>query len=123
MSTIQDVKAKPVMVTFTDGTEHEIKFTLNALALLEEKYGSVDDALGKLDSGSFVAIRYLLWAAMQHEENPLTETQVGNLLDINALGNITDALTSAAEGGMPTEAQIEAVAGPVPLREAEAPNN
>lgn len=122
MSTLQDVKPKKVELTFKDGSVHEVQFTLNALALLEEKYGDVDAAFEKLDKGSFVAIRYMLWAALQHEENPLTEAEVGNMIDVNSLSEISGILTEAVDGSMPTPEQVLATAGPVPVRAIEDPN-
>ncbi len=122
MSTLQDVKPKKVEITFRDGSVHEVQFTLNALALLEEKYGDVDTAFEKLDKGSFVAIRYMLWAALQHEDNPLTENEVGNMIDVNSLSEISGLLNTAAESSMPTEEQLIAVAGPVPVKAVESPN-
>lgn len=123
MSTLQDVKAKTVELKFKDGSVHELQFTLNALALLEEKYGDVDSAFAQLDKGSFVAIRYMLWAAMQHEEKPLTEKEVGNMIDIGSLTEITGALTEAVDSGMPSEQQILEAAGPVPIRAVEDAND
>ena len=122
MSTLQDVKPKKVEITFRDGSVHEVQFTLNALALLEEKYGDVDTAFEKLDKGSFVAIRYMLWAALQHEDNPLTENEVGNMIDVNSLSEISGSLNTAAASSMPTEEQLIAVAGPVPVKAVESPN-
>lgn len=110
MSTLKDAKAKPVKLRFNDGTEHEVLFTLNALALLEEKYDSVDAAFEALNKGSFRAIRYMLWAAIQHEEEPLTEAQVGARIDMNSLAQITEDLTKAMDNGMPTEEQLMALA-------------
>ena len=123
MSTLQDVKPKKVEIKFRDGSVHEVQFTLNALALLEEKYGDVDAAFEKLDKGSFVAIRYMLWAALQHEAEPLTEAEVGNMIDINSLQDISGLLTEAVGNDMPTEEQILAVAGSVPVKAVEAPNH
>ena len=125
MSTLQDVRPQQVKLTFLDGSEHELKFTLNALALLEEQYGDVDKAFEAMDKGSFKAIRYTLWAALQDEENPLTEKQVGSLIDMNSLGQITQLLNTAAEAGMPTEEQVAAVAaesGTPVVRAIEGPN-
>ena len=130
MSTLQDVKPKKVEIKFRDGSVHEVQFTLNALALLEEKYGDVimlindlSSIIISLDKGSFVAIRYMLWAALQHEAEPLTETEVGNMIDINSLQDISGLLTEAVGNDMPTEEQILAVAGPVPAKAVEAPNH
>ena len=122
MGTLHDVKPKKVVLTFRDGSAHEILFTLNALALLEEKYGDIDAAFEKLDKGSFLAIRYMLWAALQHEENPLTEDEVGKNIDINSLSDISGLLTEAVENGMPTEEQVLATTATADVKEVVGPN-
>lgn len=122
MGTLQDVKPKKVVLTFRDGSAHEILFTLNALALLEEKYGDIDAAFEKLDKGSFLAIRYMLWAALQHEENPLTEDEVGKNIDISSLSDISGILTEAVENGMPTEEQVLATTATADVKEVVGPN-
>lgn len=109
MSTLKDARPQVVKLPFNDGTEHELLFTLNALALLEEKYGSVDAAFEALDKGSFIAIRYMLWAAIQHEEEPLTEMQVGARIDMKSLTQISESLSKAMDIGLPTEEQVKAL--------------
>lgn len=110
MSTLKDVKPKKIALPFNDGTEHELLFTLNALALLEEKYGTVDAAFEELNKGSFRAIRYMLWAAIQHEEQPLTESQVGARIDMASLAEISESLSKAMDAGLPDEEQVKALA-------------
>lgn len=122
MSTLNDVRPQKVILPFNDGTKHELLFTLNALALLEEKYGSVDAAFEALDKGSFIAIRYMLWAAIQHEEEPLTEMQVGARIDMKSLAQISESLAKAMDIGMPTEEQVKALATSVDGAAAVDPN-
>lgn len=112
MSALKDAKPQAIKMPFKDGVVHELQFTLNALALLEEKYGSVDAAFEALDKGSFIAIRYLLWAATQHEEKPLTESEVGNLIDVTSMGSIMEALGNALSDGLPTEEQVKELSAP-----------
>lgn len=96
MSNVKDVKPRVKTITLNDGVEREVRFTLNAMAELEERYGSVDAAFEALDSGSIKATRFILWAGLVEANPDLTERQVGSLIDIqlmkDIIGNISDAL-------------------------------
>ena len=50
MSNIKDAKSKSTPITLCDGVERELRFTLNALAELEERYGTVEDAFKALNA-------------------------------------------------------------------------
>ena len=102
MSKLQDVKSKAVQITLTDGVERELKFTLNAMAELEDKYGSVDEAFDKLEQGSIKAVRFILWAGLMHCEDIASELQVGELIDIAYMNEIMESVGSAFESDMPT---------------------
>lgn len=98
MANVKDIKSKAVKVTLSDGVERTLKYTLNAMAELEDKYGSVAEAFKKLDEGSFKAIRFILWVGLVHGDPSLTEQTVGNLIDMQYMSefmnNIGDALGS-----------------------------
>lgn len=113
MSNLRDAKPRVKTITLNDGVEREICFTLNAMAELEERYGSVDAALAALNTGSVKAVRCLLWAGMIDTDENLTEQQVGKLIDIDCLSRIMDDLNAAMEEDMPIEATSTA-AKPVP---------
>lgn len=107
MAGAKDIRAvkdsKPVKITLTDGAERELRFTLNAMAELEERYGSVDEAFKQLDKGSFKAIRTILWAGLMHIEPILTEQQVGNLMDLQSMAAMMETLGFAIGQDMPLE--------------------
>lgn len=103
MANVKDVRAKAVKITLNDGVERTLKFTLNALAELEDKYGSVDAAFALLDENpSIKALRFILWAGLMHEDPNLTEQQVGNLIDIQYMQELMASLGTAFESDMPT---------------------
>jgi hypothetical protein len=111
MTNLEQVKRKAIKVELADGKEREIKFTLNAMAELEEKYGSVDDAFKVLEGGSLKAIRFFLWATIQQEEKEdLSEKQLGDLIDISSIGNIINAMNEASSQDMPQDADVVATA-------------
>lgn len=113
MSNLRDAKPRVKTITLNDGVEREICFTLNAMAELEERYGSVDAAFAALNTGSVKAVRCLLWAGMIDTDENLTEQQVGKLIDIDCLNRIMDDLNAAMEEDMPIEA-TSTTAKPVP---------
>ena len=98
---LHDIKPIRVTVVLGDDKEHEILFDLNALAELEEKYGSLDDAFGMMQKGSIKATRTMLWAGLLHEDEGLSERDVGKLIDVAHLGDILDAITQAMGADLP----------------------
>lgn len=101
MSNIADVKRKAIKITLNDGVEREIKFTLNALAELEDKYGSVQAAFDLLEkSNSMKALRTILWAGFLFESPSITEQQVGNLIDLAYMEELVASLNEAFESDM-----------------------
>lgn len=101
MSNVNDAKSKGTPITLNDGVERELSFTLNALAEMEERYGSVDAAFEALDAGSIKAVRFVLWAGLMHTDDNLTERQVGNLIDTKCMADIMKQLSAAFENDMP----------------------
>ena len=106
MSNVKDVKSKDIKITLNDGVERTIKFTLNALAELEDRYGSVDEAFKQLDNNSIKAVRCILWAGLIHEDPELTEQQVGNLIDIQYMQELMASLNDAFDSDMPVAEKL-----------------
>lgn len=102
MSNLRDAKPRIKTITLRDGVEREISLTLNAMAELEDKFGSVDKAFEAMDKGSIKATRYVLWAALLvNEDESLTEQKVGQLIDMQLMADIMEALSAAAGDDMP----------------------
>ena len=95
MSNLREVKPKVKTITLSDGVEREIRFTLNAMAELEDRYGSVQAAFEALDNNSIKAVRCILWAGLMHTDEGLTEQQVGNLIDMAYIQNLMDTMSEA----------------------------
>jgi len=125
MSNINDVRVKGIPVNI-GGKDRNFKFDLNAFAILEEEYGTVMDALnafkGEVDKDEndkpvmikdkdgneieqrkfkLKPIRTLIYAGLTHEDDNLTEKQVGAMLDFKSLPDIVEKLTEAITGAMP----------------------
>ena len=112
MANVKDVKSKAGKITLTDGVERTIKFTLNAMAELEDRYGSVDEAFKQLDNNSIKAVRCILWAGLIHEDPDLTEQQVGNLIDIQYMQELMSSLGEAFDADMPESEKLPETAEP-----------
>lgn len=101
MSHINDVRTKGTPIVLGDGVTRTLKYTLNALAELEERYGTVDEAFKALDAGSIKAIRFVIWAGLIDSDETITEKQVGSLLDLGNLATITESITAAMNNDIP----------------------
>lgn len=111
MSNVAEVRDQGLKITLNDGIERTIKFTLNALAELEDRYGSVEAAFDKLEKEhSMKALRCILWAGFIHESPNMTEFEVGNLIDIASMQDLTATLGEALEKDLPQKE--EAIAKP-----------
>jgi ATP-dependent protease HslVU (ClpYQ) ATPase subunit len=94
-----DIKQKGIEIEL-DKTRHLI-FDLNALCELEEKYGTMDNAMQELYKGSMKAVRYMLYLALQNEDEALTEKSVGKLINLNNIDNVSKALSTAMGVSLP----------------------
>ena len=74
--------------------DRNIRYTLNALAEIEEKLGVKLDQLDKMEMG-IKELRTFLWAGLIHEDAGLTETEVGNMVDFDNMEYINQKITEA----------------------------
>lgn len=84
---------------FLDRLRH-LKFDLNSLCVLEEKFGNIEKALQELERGVMRAVRVILWAGLCHEDPDLTEEDVGKLVNIDNLDMVGIALLKALGEGV-----------------------
>lgn len=104
MSEVNKVKRKDVCITLGDA-EYPLKYTLNSFSMMEEKYGSVDDALAAMEKGSIAAIRYMIYVGIIAANPEMTELEVGGLIDIQDLEAITDKMAIIMQGDLPEQGQ------------------
>lgn len=81
--------------------ERIISFDFNALVDIEEKYGSLDKGLGRLENPKMKDIRYLLYLTLKGDDETLTEKKVGQLITLQNMNEVIDALSKALEETMP----------------------
>jgi hypothetical protein len=65
--------------------------TLNDLADIEEKYGSLD----QIDLTKFTVIRYILWLVLKKDEPQLTEREVGDRFSLDTMREEIDKVMRA----------------------------
>lgn len=122
MSNVSAVKNTKRTVDLGDGVEREVILSLNAMADLEEKYGSIEAAFAKVQEGSVAAIRYLLWCILVPDgDEDLTEKEVGKLIRIDNLSEIMSNLMDVLEEQLP-----DGSTGPnqaAPTNVAQLPNS
>lgn len=70
-----------------------LRYTLNALAEIEDRLGVSLADLGSVKLG-IKAVRLILWAGLIHEDADLTVVQVGDLVDF---GNFEEVQTKIAQ--------------------------
>ncbi|MGM9649204.1 MAG: hypothetical protein ACI3XY_04465 [Butyricicoccaceae bacterium] len=95
------IKPKPVTVMLDK--ERHLMLDLNALAELEDMYGSHVEALTQVEAGSFKALRAALWAALLHEDKDITLHEAGALVTSSGVRTVCDALSAAFGAAVPTE--------------------
>lgn len=78
-------------------------FDLNAFAELEDKFGSLDQAFQQMQKGSVKATRTLLWAGLLHEDEKLTERQVGAMISLTNVERIMEQITEALTAALPDD--------------------
>lgn len=85
-------------------------YDFNAFVALEEKFGDVDTALKTLQKTdkdgkatlSLKAMRTFIWAGLVHEEEDLTEMQVGKMLSgIDAISELAQKMNEALASSLP----------------------
>ncbi|ERI10891.1 hypothetical protein [Aneurinibacillus aneurinilyticus] len=94
-----DVKVKRIPIVLDK--ERHLVFDLNAFCELEEKFGSTSAAFEVLQDGSMKGIRTMLWAGLVHEDESLTEKEVGKLVSFSNIQVLADKITEAMSEGMP----------------------
>jgi hypothetical protein len=81
-------------VKITLDKERTLRFTLNALAEIEDKLGIPLQKMGEVELG-VKAIRVMVWAGLLHEDEEITERAVGNMIDFGNLEEVQKAVAEA----------------------------
>jgi hypothetical protein len=99
-SNLSSIKANKATLEL-GGIDYELRYDLNAFAEIEEEYGSINELLAKMESGSAKAIRAMVWAGLLCNEDAPSEKEVGNLINMNDMQKIADAIQRALVNALP----------------------
>lgn len=75
-----------------------IRFTMNAMAELEDKLGLSLEDMGNVQM-TIKNVRTILWAGLIHEDPDLTEEEVGNMVDMGNMEYVQEKVALAFGGG------------------------
>lgn len=97
---------KSIPITLNDGKERHLRYDYNALCLLEGelKISIVDIGRIMASSGTLTQIRAILWAGLIHEDEGLTQKDVGNLIEPKEFPAVAKKIAEAFEAAFPVEA-------------------
>lgn len=96
------MKDEGVKITLCN-KEFEVRFDLNALCNLQDKFGDITKAFEGLEKQDFKKIRALLHVGLANGENiDITENEVGALITMDNINEVTDALTKGFSNAMPS---------------------
>lgn len=102
-------KTKPG-VKITLDKVRTLKLDLNAMAAFEEATGkSLTDGSFKSRNMSPKNLRAMLWACLVHEDDTLTEQQVGSMVTVSNIMEIAGKLNEAFEVAMPESGDKQTV--------------
>lgn len=91
-------KATKVVTVKLDKERH-LKFTLNSLILVEDLTGlKVTDFKDNNEGMSLKYVRALLYAGLKWEDKDLTEEQVGDIVEICNMEEVTKKIDEAMSG-------------------------
>lgn len=103
---MNDIRQKGFPIKL-DKTRH-LKFDLNALIELEDRYDTIEKALNAISGNPKIKdIRYILYVALIHEDEELTEKQAGKLVNLHNLEEVVEALGNAVTGVLPEVSEEE----------------
>lgn len=101
MADIQAVRPVKHTIDLGDGVERDIEFSLNAMADLEEKYGTIENAFEKVQSDNISAIRFLLWCLLNNGEQEISEREIGRLINLRNLSDLMSSVMDYMEEALP----------------------
>lgn len=100
--------------------ERTMRLDLNALSDYERVTGkSIMSGGFALEKMGVPDIRALLWACLVQEDESLTERQVGAMLHVGNLTEVTRAITALVRGAMPEE-EASGAESPLPAPKGKA---
>lgn len=88
----KDLQAQSTTIELK-GKKYDMNFDLNAMAELEDIFGSLQIAIAELKKKKLKAVRSFLYAVLKSTDENLTEFEVGRLIDMNNFTSIERSIT------------------------------
>lgn len=89
-------------VKITLDRERTLKFDLNALCILQDKFDNLEQAFVGIGDRDFKTIRTLVYAVLAHEEDEsFSEKDAGSLVTMQNIAQVAEALGEALSASMP----------------------
>jgi|GEM_PF-1796974 len=111
---LKDTAGKTIVLG--DGKTYHLTIDMNAMCALEDHYGDFNNAmkvlssLGTEEKGPdgkskpkkiMKDIRFMLWAALQHDNDDLTEHEAAKLITLSNMNEVMNALGAAMQAATP----------------------
>lgn len=96
---MQKLKDKGIKIELDK--ERYLKFNFNTLVDLEERFGSLIEMEKALANPSMKDIRFILYTTLKDDDDTLTERKVGDIINLDKLGYITEKLTEGLSDSLP----------------------
>jgi len=99
MSSAKDVRQTPIPIKLD--RERSLFFDMNAFIVIEEKFGTLQNAMEEFSKGTMKALRSILWIGLLHEDPTLTEENVGRIVTFKDIPAISEAIDKALDLALP----------------------
>lgn len=99
IKTLRNVKPKRISIDLDK--DRTLCFDMNAFADLEEKYGSIDEALKLLQEGKISTLRTILWTGLLADDETLTERQVGTFVGLTNIEFVMSKINECISDSLP----------------------
>lgn len=76
------------------GNEYTLRYDLNALVELEDKMGVPLSEMGEMKI-TIRNVRSMLWAGILHENDEITEKEIGKFVDMENMEEVQEAISKA----------------------------
>lgn len=108
------VKARDLKVSnksvVLKGVEYKLAFDMNAIGMLEEFYGTVDEVFKNIGSGKMRDTHILLWsminAGFDDESNYVSIREVGTLFTLDDIVALSSQVNDVFTESMPEEEKV-----------------
>lgn len=97
---LEDIRDKKIKIEVGNKIRF-LSYDMNAFAELEEMYGSVENAMSALRSGSIKSAISVLWAGLIHEDEELTPKDVGKMFDLKQIKELGELIGKAIKQAVP----------------------